>query len=106
MTPFDRIAPARCHRIVAGLGIALVLLLDVLAVCPEAHEWFHHDADQDAHECVVTHFLHGSTPPLENVPLVVEPIPRPSDEAPSLVALIAPEAPAFFLPPGCGPPTN
>ena len=86
------------------LGIALVLMLDVLAVCPATHEWFHHDSARDEHECVVTHFLHGSTTPLENVPLLAEPIPRRANEAPVFATLIAPASSAFLLPPGCGPP--
>ena len=104
MSPLPSIRSSRFHRFVAMLAVALVLMLDVLAVCPKAHEFFHHDADHEDHECVVTHFLHGSTTPLDNAPLVVQPVPRSSDKSHDFAALIAPASPAYLLPPGCGPP--
>jgi hypothetical protein len=38
-----RRTPSFLTRLVAGTGVALVLLLSVLASCPEAHEWIHGD---------------------------------------------------------------
>ena len=45
--------------LLAGLLIALVLLLDAMAACPALHELIHHDADKPGHECAVTMFAHG-----------------------------------------------
>lgn len=41
------------------LLVFLVLLLDLLAAAPSLHEWFHPDAGQADHHCVVTLFTHG-----------------------------------------------
>ena len=43
----------------AALLVALVLLLDALAACPELHELIHHDAGKADHDCAVTMFAHG-----------------------------------------------
>lgn len=43
----------------ASLLVVLVLMLGILAVCPELHEWFHRDAGQAEHVCAVTLFAHG-----------------------------------------------
>ena len=39
--------------------VALVLLLDAMAACPELHELIHQDAGQAEHQCAVTLFAHG-----------------------------------------------
>lgn len=44
---------------VAGLLVAVVLLLDAMAACPALHELIHHDADTPGHHCAVTMFAHG-----------------------------------------------
>jgi len=44
---------------IASLPVALVLLLDAMAVCPALHESFHHDANEPDHQCAVTLFSHG-----------------------------------------------
>lgn len=97
-----RFSPLR--RFAAMLAVALVLVLDVLAVCPEAHEFFHHDADAAEHECVVTHFLHGSTTPVDFCPLVVGPVLVGENEPRLAAVVVLPAAPSFLHPPGCGPP--
>ena len=64
--------PSSFHRITAVLGVALVLLLSVLAASPELHAWVHgpqeaaqhtgpdHAPVGDAdHECAVTLFASG-----------------------------------------------
>jgi hypothetical protein len=47
--------------LVSTACIALVLVLGLLASCPEAHHWLHHDADSPGHECAVVVFAHGLT---------------------------------------------
>lgn len=44
---------------IAGLLVALVLLLDAMAACPSLHELVHQDANAPEHQCVVTLFAHG-----------------------------------------------
>lgn len=66
--------PSLSCRLTAVLGIALVLLLNVLAASPTLHAWVHgHEpaaehnnpghapVDCDDHECAVTLFAHGVT---------------------------------------------
>jgi hypothetical protein len=56
---------------VASLLIALVLLLDAMAVCPALHELIHHDAGKPDHECAVTMFAHGQVDSVSvDVPIV------------------------------------
>lgn len=50
------------HRqILAGVGVALLLLLSVLAASPSLHRALHTDADHDTHECAVVLFAGGVT---------------------------------------------
>ena len=64
--------PSTLHRVTAVFGVALVLLLSVLAASPELHAWVHghedvaqadgpgHTPVGDAdHECAVTLFASG-----------------------------------------------
>ncbi|MFO1447576.1 MAG: hypothetical protein U1F61_05420 [Opitutaceae bacterium] len=50
------------HRLTAGLGASLVLLLGVLTVSPEAHAWLHALPDDGADACHHGH-AHGSHAP-------------------------------------------
>jgi hypothetical protein len=65
--------PSSFHRLLAAFGVALVLLLTVLAASPELHAWSHghesaarqagpdHAPVGDAdHECAVTLFASGA----------------------------------------------
>ena len=45
--------------VIASLLVALVLLLDAMAVCPSLHELIHKDAGKADHECAVTIFARG-----------------------------------------------
>lgn len=45
--------------VLATLLVALVLLLDAMAACPELHELIHQDAGKADHDCAVTMFAHG-----------------------------------------------
>ena len=62
------------HRVIAVLGVVLVILLNVFAASPQLHAWLHghepvaehggpgHEPVGDAdHECAVTLFAHGAT---------------------------------------------
>jgi hypothetical protein len=47
------------RRALAALLVAIVLLLDAMAVCPVLHEMIHKDADEPDHHCAVTTLQHG-----------------------------------------------
>jgi hypothetical protein len=117
-------------RFTAVLGAALVLVLTILAVSPSLHAWVHaepadsaphakcshghahhhhHDApapvsSDDEAGCVVNLFAQGGAE-LVAVPALL-PAPRLADLGTFLSpsAFCAPSAPAYLLPPGCGPP--
>lgn len=117
--PFNRLRLP--HRFTAVLGVVLVLALNVLAVLPAAHAWLHqptteatqpackhHGCGSDSRapaddDCAVVKFAHGHGG-LAVAALVVE------ARACVLVTVLgsgddlAVPAPAFRLPPGCGPP--
>ena len=63
--------PTRFARACALCSVALVLVLAVLAASPEAHEWLHHDAGHEDHECAITLFVHGITAVLLDFALVL-----------------------------------
>lgn len=113
--------PSFFTRLIAGAGVALVLLLSVLAASPEAHEWIHghgehaghganaerthhhNAADTNEDGCVVTLFAHGVVAATIVAVLVVAlfrlaAIATRPREAPGL------PAPHYLLPPLCGPP--
>lgn len=54
-----RVSRLFLHRLLAAGGVALVLLLTVLAASPELHAWLHRNAGQADHECVITLYQHG-----------------------------------------------
>jgi hypothetical protein len=116
-----RRTPSLLIRFTAGMGVALVLLLGVLAACPAAHEWIHgheepaahsantgcthhHDAENpDEDGCVVTLFAHGVITATIFAALIVAlfrlvAVPARQGEALCL------SAPQYLLPPLCGPP--
>jgi hypothetical protein len=91
------------HRLLAAGGIALVLLLAVLAASPGLHAWLHGDAGEADHECAITLFQHGAnavvavTATAATVWIVVA------------LAVIPPAAPdihprRYWLPPAHAPP--
>jgi hypothetical protein len=117
--------PRLAHRLSAVLGVALVLALNLLAVCPDGHAWLHaapektlcphghaHDhapSDRDgrqapdADDCVIVRFAQGNAS-CTAAPLLV-PAPALASGATLAVAPdFAAASPARFLPPGCGPP--
>jgi hypothetical protein len=118
-----RRTPSRLTRFTAGAGVALILLLSVLAACPEAHEWIHghgehaahdanatgshhHDADQpDEDGCVVTLFAHGVITATIFAALIVALFRLIAVAARPGEALCL-SAPHYLLPPLCGPPQS
>ena len=69
------------------LAVWVVTLLAYLAADPAAHEFFHHDADQAGHACVVTVFAHG-----EGLYVPPRVVPRPDRRM--IAGILAPAAPA------------
>jgi hypothetical protein len=118
-----RRTPSLSTRFFAGSGVALVLLLNVLAACPAAHEWIHghgehaapganatdahhHDADQpDEDGCVVTLFAHGVITATIFAALIVA-LFRLVAVAARPGAALCLSAPHYLLPPLCGPPRS
>jgi hypothetical protein len=120
--PVSQHAPERLRRFIAMGCFALVLLLDVLAVSPEAHAWFHaadsfdpacagHDhphsdapgTDDSEHTCVVFAFAAGHAL-LERVSDLVEPARLVVTDRRRVFESIAPRPSRFLRPPACGPP--
>ena len=125
-------SPSILTRLTAALGAALVLVLTILAVSPSLHAWVHAEpADSAAHAacshghahhahptvpapapdscdddsgCIVNLFAQGGSE-LVAAPALL-PAPRLADLGTFLSpsAFCAPSAPAYLLPPGCGPP--
>ena len=115
-------------RLTALASAVLVALLTIFAASPQLHALLHGPAHRDAHAsaapcphghhhstpapepapdddlCVVTQFSHGSSE-LAVAPalLPAQPLALLGDTLP-LSVFCAPSAPAFLLPPGCGPP--
>lgn len=105
------------HRLTALLGIALVLLLSVLAASPEAHEFLHHGGSlaeqqapadsQPAHDdddgCAVVMFAHGHVlaAMVLLLLLLVGLVCLTTFDVEQALPLAAVD---FELPPGCGPP--
>lgn len=111
--------PPLAHRLTAVVGIALVLALNLLAVCPGTHAWFHalekaplcaHDhapgGSPDhavADDCIVVQFAHGGGG-LPLAPASVSPPLPVRFASPAIAGACGVRAPAHEFPPCCGPP--
>jgi hypothetical protein len=113
MRPSSRNHRFPFSRAVAALGVALMVLLSVLAVRPDLHEALcHHDEETaaehnaagktDAAGCVVTYFALGHV--LALVLLLLRIGLVRGTEFLVWECRLAPVSPDFQLPPGCGPP--
>jgi hypothetical protein len=112
-------------RFTAALGAALVLVLTILAVSPSLHAWVHaepadaaphakcshghdhHDAPASADDeagCIVNLFSQGGSELVALPALLPAPRFAPAGDTLPLSVFCAPSAPAYLLPPGCGPP--
>ena len=54
-----RVSRLFLQRLLAAGGVALVLLLTVLAASPELHARLHGNASDADHECAITLYQHG-----------------------------------------------
>ena len=98
-----RVSHPCLHRLLAAGGVALVLLLSVLAASPGLHAWLHGNAGETDHECVITLFQHGVVAAAAEVALVVVALVLLAWVAAAPAALyLAP--PRYWLPPGHAPP--
>lgn len=112
------LCPTFLHRMMAGLGVALVLLLSAMAASPELHAWVHGDGNasehstpghepggDDDHECAVTLFSHGAEAMLVFcLVMLVRPLARSMTmRAPGWVAVARPY---YWLVPSHAPPVG
>ncbi len=92
-------------RTMSVVSAGLLGLLIYLSADPEAHERFHHDADQGDHECVITAFAAGEA-------YYVAPVIEVRPQADLFVAtnqVVESRrhgTPPFRLLPSCGPPAG
>jgi hypothetical protein len=91
------------HRLLAAGGVALVLLLSVLAASPGLHAWLHSNAGETDHECVITLFQHGVVAATAEVALVFMALVLLAWVAATPAALCL-ALPRYWLPPGHAPP--
>lgn len=110
--------PSVRRRLTAILGLELVVVLNVLAVWPEAHEFFHqvgraatakspaeHRPESDDEDnCVVAAFAHGHVFS-GSVALLAVLLGRPEAGAIMPEQMLALFSADRRLPPGCGPPS-
>ncbi|MDD5141272.1 MAG: hypothetical protein PHY43_13555 [Verrucomicrobiales bacterium] len=86
----------------AGLLVALVLLLNALAASPALHELIHKEAEKTSHACVVTLFAHGQVDSAScDVPVIV---PTAFIKTTSSIIFSVPITAIENLPPGRAPP--
>ena len=55
---------------VSAVLLAHIVIVLAMAVCPDLHAFFHHDADDEDHDCAVTHYWlagHGDGAPAQPV---------------------------------------
>lgn len=91
------------QRLAAGLCVALILTLGLLAASPTLHHWLHHDAGQPGHECAITLFAHGA-PPVAALPALTPPAAHPWPASLPARENLSLAAPARRLPPAQAPP--
>jgi hypothetical protein len=93
------------HRLIAAVGVALVLVLSILAASPQLHAWLHRGAGQADHECAITLYQHGVTASAgATVLAVVALIALARVAAPPAELHLAPRR--YWLPPGNAPPAR
>ena len=93
------------RRLLAVGGVALVLLLTVLAASPELHAWLHGNAGDADHECVITLYQHGMVSAAPEVALVLAALILLARVAAELAALYL-ALPGYWLPPTLAPPVR
>jgi hypothetical protein len=94
------------RRLLAMVGIALVLLLSVLAVNPELHRFIHGDADTDHEDgCAVVLFAHGVSTPFDSAVLAATPVEWIARSRPESVEIFL-TSPRYLHQPERGPPAS
>lgn len=92
-------------RTVGLLAVLLVMLLVWLSADPEAHEHFHHDADEADHHCAITEFALGEGYYLAPL-IVVPPVPWRFEAVRFEAVEVLREPVDYALLPICGPPLS
>lgn len=59
MTSMPRLKSPALQRAIIALLLGHLLAVVAMAGSSRLHQWVHHDADANGHECAVTLFLHG-----------------------------------------------
>ena len=96
---------SQAGKAVSVLAVLLIAVVMYLSANPEAHEFFHKDADHADHECVVTAFAAGEG--LFTAPqIVVQPESLAIQRMDVVAKEVAQEALRNLLPPVCGPPAR
>ena len=98
-----RASPPFLHRFLAAGGVALVLLLSVLAASPKLHAWLHSNAGETDHECIITLYQHGVVTAVVGTALAVVARVLLARVPPAPVELRLP-TPRYWLYPGRAPP--
>lgn len=93
------------RRFTAAFGVAVLLLLSVLAVRPDFHEKLHSDAAGANHECAVMLFSGGVPAPLPPTS-VVAPVQLRAESLTVPVERLARTNEEQLQPPGRGPPAR
>ena len=94
------------RRLLAAGGIALVLLLSVLAVNPELHRFIHGDHDAgDEDGCAVVLFAHGVSTPFDSALLAATPAEWIALSRPETVEIFL-ASPRYLHQPERGPPVS
>ena len=101
--PHREFLPDQLRRWLAAGGVALVLVVGLLAASPQLHQWLHPDASHADHECAVTLYHHGVAKAVTAVAVPAVPMRWVArhDVPPAAPDLVAPH---FRLVPGRAPP--
>ena len=98
-----RASPPFLHRLLAAGGVALVLLLSVLAASPKLHAWLHSNAGETDHECIITLYQHGVVTAVVGTALAVVTLVLLA-RVPQAPAELRLSPPRYWLYPGRAPP--
>lgn len=90
--------------VLAGMLVAVVLLLNAMAAAPELHELIHADAGHEDHQCAVTLFAHGQVDSVTVAVAAIAPVVLVETAPPILFSVFAPVI--ENLPAGRAPPVS
>lgn len=92
------------HRLLAAGGVALVVMLSVLAASPRLHAWLHSNAAQADHECAITLYQQGVAAAGIGITLVSALVVLARIATAPAELHLAPSR--YWLPPGLAPPAR